>query len=47
LADEIEKVISTKNLLKLMGENAKKLAHKEFNRSDLSLSWVNWVIYGK
>jgi glycosyltransferase involved in cell wall biosynthesis len=46
LADEIEKVISTKNSLKLMGENAKKLAHKEFNRSDLSLSWVNWVFFG-
>jgi hypothetical protein len=47
LADEIEKVISTKNSLKLMDENAKKLAHNEFNRSDLSLSWVNWVLYGK
>jgi hypothetical protein len=46
LADEIEKVISTKNSLKLMGENAKKLAQKEFKRSDLSLGWVNWWLYG-
>ena len=29
-----------------MGENAKKLAHKEFNRSDLSLRWVKWVFLG-
>jgi hypothetical protein len=47
LAVEIEKVISTKKSLKLMGENGKKLAHKEFNRADLSLSWVNLVLYGK
>jgi glycosyltransferase involved in cell wall biosynthesis len=47
LANEIEKVLSARTSLKLMGINAKKLAHKEFNRSELSLRWVNWVFFGK
>ena len=47
LANEIENVLSVRTSLKLMGINAKKLAHKEFNRSELSLRWVNWVFFGK
>lgn len=45
-ADKIEYLLNNRDILRSMGNNARELAQKEFNRSDLSSSWVNWVFYG-
>jgi glycosyltransferase involved in cell wall biosynthesis len=45
-ADKVEYLLNHKMLVKDMGENARILAAKDFDRSVLSTHWLNWVIQG-
>ena len=43
-ADALEEAADNRSALKIMGENASRLAAKQFNRSDLVEQWTSWVI---
>ena len=43
-ADALETAASDRSQLELMGVNARSLAENSFNRRDLALKWVDWVI---
>ncbi len=46
-ADALELAADSLEDLKIMGDNAKKLAIKRFNRIPLADEWVEWVVKGR
>ncbi len=44
-ADALEAAAADRNKLRLMGENAGKLARSHFNRNSLAKDWVAWVTF--
>jgi glycosyltransferase involved in cell wall biosynthesis len=42
-ADALEQAATQRDLLKIMGANARRLAETQFDRAYLSIQFVNWL----